>query len=126
MYKEWNCEFKWQHVIDLLHNRETLKTSSTILRVFEITPWAFLRGRVSCRWQVSALEVPKKIRHLSLTNRLTFLDEILLIARQLGQQCPSKQHKLRTLSKPDLSTVKFQKPTDEFLVVRQLENAMQT
>ena len=28
------------------------------------------------------------------------------------------------VSKPDLSTVKFQKPTDEFLNFRQLENAI--
>ena len=61
----------------------------TIFRVFELTPWAFLRERVLCRWRVSALEVSNKIRHFSPTNRLAFLHEILLIAGQLAQQCPA-------------------------------------
>ena len=45
-------------------------------------------------------------------------------ARQTKPRIHSKQNKLRTHFKPDLSTVKFQKPTDEFFNFRQLENAI--
>ena len=82
------------HQIIKLKTCETSKTSSTffrvtIFRVFELTPWAFLRERVLCRWRVSALEVSNKSKHFSPTNRLAFLHEILLIAAQLAQQCPA-------------------------------------
>ena len=82
------------HQIIKLKTCETSKTSSTffrvtIFRVFELTPWAFLRERVLCRWRVSAPEVSNKIRHLSPTSRLTFLHAILLTAGQLAQQCPA-------------------------------------
>ena len=82
------------HQIIKLKTCETSKTSSTFFRVtifcvFELTPWAFLRERVLCRWHVSALEVSNKSKHFSPTNRLAFLHEILLIAAQLAQQCPA-------------------------------------
>ena len=82
------------HQIIELKTYETSKTSSTFFRVtifsvFEFTPWAFLRERVLCRWRVSALEVFNKSKHFSLTKRLAFLHEILLIAAQLAQHCPA-------------------------------------